>query len=307
MSRLFALLPLFVLGNLFFLGGSLLWTPKTALASEEKVVFFAFGDQGTGGTVQKTVANSLEQKAQEDPDVDFVLLLGDNFYPDGVTSTTDPQWQEIFEQVYSGPTLLKLPFLALLGNHDYNYKYTGDPQAQVDYAKKIGRWQMDGFYYFRDFASHGETLLRLIMLDTNEDDPSTGKQIDFLKDALNQSNKKPLWTLVAGHHPIRSIGRHGPKSDLYDWLLPLLKEYRVDAYLSGHEHNQQIIQLPDEPLHIISGGGGKTLRGFKRQSPWVKYAARSFGFMKLTLSAKQLDLNVFDENGQQTFTMQLEK
>ena len=48
------------------------------------------------------------------------------------------------------------------------------------------------------------------------------------------------YILVGGHYPVYSVGRNGPTECLYSRLEPLLYEYRVTAYLSGHDHNLQV-------------------------------------------------------------------
>src|SRR5438045_632011 len=53
--------------------------------------------------------------------IDGILLVGDNFYPCGVSGVSDPQWSKITE--HFGPA--HLPIYPVLGNHDY-----GDPQAR---------------------------------------------------------------------------------------------------------------------------------------------------------------------------------
>ena len=49
---------------------------------------------------------------------------------DGVTSTSDPQWTDKWQDVYMSHKSLQLPFYACLGNHDY----IENPQAQVRLA-----------------------------------------------------------------------------------------------------------------------------------------------------------------------------
>lgn len=36
---------------------------------------------------------------------DFILLLGDNFYNNGVTGVDDPQWQTTFQEVFKASSL----------------------------------------------------------------------------------------------------------------------------------------------------------------------------------------------------------
>ncbi len=277
---------------------------------DERVVFLALGDQGAGDWRQWQVARAMERVAQREDKVHFTLLLGDNFYPDGVASTKDPQWLEKFERVYAGPGLRSMPFLAILGNHDY----LSNPRAQVARSRVPnprggpGRWQMDGFYYVRDFGkAYGRTLLRLVALDTNGDADSRAAQVAMIRQSFGRSDDSPVWKVAAGHHPIRSIGPHGPTKALNDWLLPALKETGTDLYLAGHDHNQQVIQAPDEPLYVISGGGGKKLYELKRWTPWVRFAAKQFGFVKATVERTRLSISVFGENAGLSYAMTLEK
>jgi tartrate-resistant acid phosphatase type 5 len=46
----------------------------------------------------------------------FVLALGDNFYVDGVTNTTDRLWNTAFHDIYSASSL-QIPWYPILGNH----------------------------------------------------------------------------------------------------------------------------------------------------------------------------------------------
>ena len=45
----------------------------------------------------------------------------------------------------------------------------------------------------------------------------------------------PRWTIVVGHYPVFSWGDHGDNNELVKYLSPLLDNYQVDAYLSGHD------------------------------------------------------------------------
>ena len=57
----------------------------------------------------------------------FVIAAGDNFYKKGVESSTSPRFISGFEEPYGQPSMLPLPWLMALGNHDYR----GNFWAQV--------------------------------------------------------------------------------------------------------------------------------------------------------------------------------
>lgn len=48
---------------------------------------------------------------------------------------------------------------------------------------------------------------------------------------------------MAGHYPVYSIAEHGPTDCLIDKLLPTLQQYKITAYLSGHDHNLQVFSI----------------------------------------------------------------
>ena len=54
----------------------------------------------------------------------------------GVSRSADPQFKEIFEEVYSASQLKNTPWFHTLGNHDYLDNY----QAQTDYMALSNRW-----------------------------------------------------------------------------------------------------------------------------------------------------------------------
>lgn len=58
---------------------------------------------------------------------------------------------------------------------------------------------------------------------------------------------------MAGHHPILSAGAHGNTQYLESKLKPLLEESDVTAYLSGHDHNLQVINVSYPAMLEVSG------------------------------------------------------
>jgi tartrate-resistant acid phosphatase type 5 len=51
------------------------------------------------------------------------------------------------------------------------------------------------------------------------------------------------YLLVNGHYPVYSVAEHGPTQCLIDHLRPLLHQYHATAYICGHDHNLQVIDL----------------------------------------------------------------
>ncbi|MBF0357992.1 MAG: metallophosphoesterase [Magnetococcales bacterium] len=268
------------------------------LLTKPSLVFYSLGDQGSASKAQQAVAKAMELEAERSGKPDFILLLGDNFYPDGVFSVDDPQWNEKFEDIYRGPLLRKTPFFAVLGNHDHRT----NSQAQVEYSEQgrgSKRWQMPGRVFSVDLGQiDKEPLLRLVGLDTTAKASFT-KQASFIRQRFNSKNiKKPFWRLAAGHHPLFSVGPHGPTKSMHSQILPAMHESKIDLYLAGHDHNLQLISMPDAPYQVVSGGGGKSLYDIKSHDIEVEFASVTYGFVKVALSMHDMEITFFNYLGQ---------
>ena len=207
----------------------------------------AFGDGGTGDKQQMRVAESMQRVCAVEG-CDFAVMLGDNIYEDGVSHVDDSQFITKFENPY-GP--LEIPFYVSLGNHDAR----GNSQAQIDYSDRSEWWNMPERYYEKIVQG-----VQLISLDTNSRKTSDFKvdQMAFVDNVLK--NTKAKWKLVFGHHPIYSYGLHGHTSELVNHLLPILCQYENVVYVSGHEHNMQILEAPSCGLPLLVSGASAKLR-----------------------------------------------
>ena len=53
-----------------------------------------------------------------------------------------------------------------------------------------------------------------------------------------------IWKVVVTHNPLFSSGKgHGDNKDLQNLILPILKKYKVDMVLTGHDHNSQYLRM----------------------------------------------------------------
>lgn len=253
-----------------------------ALAWSGGVLFL--GDTGTGGVPQQQVSAAMAAFCRDNP-CDAVALLGDNFYPDGVSSTTDDQWDRKFEGPYA---VIKLPFHPALGNHDHR----GNVQAQLDYTSE--RWSMPAATYT---WTMGE--VEFFVLDTDVFDEDQAK---WLKKRLRRS--KATWKVVYGHHPVYSHGEHGDTPELVADLQPILARY-ADLYLAGHDHNLEAIDTPtDDVLYLVSGGGGAPLRTVTTGDTTL-YVGAVHGFGHLRIEDDKLVVSLRDVEGNVLFEREL--
>jgi len=261
------------------------------------VSMIALGDQGSGDLQQWRVGQAMERVAAQDGRLDMVVLLGDNFYGKSLTGIRDLSWQMKFERVYWGPWLSHVPFYAVLGNHDYPVSQ----KVELEYGQRhkgSGRWQMPSNFYVKDFGSvDGRPLVRMVFLDTSAPREAFQQQIDLLDQAFQQPGPQPVWRIAAAHHPVRNHGEHGEDSELVATLLPALQRNKVDVFLAGHDHNQQLLLRAAEPAWVISGAGGQKLYAVGADAQDTFFSTARAGFAKLDMSPSQLRLTYYDDHG----------
>jgi len=229
-------------------------------------------------TYQAAIAKEMAALASKSF-VSFVVALGDNFYNDGVQSTTDNLWKSYWSQVYFDRyAVLYIPWFAILGNHDYGMGYQG-VRAQIQKTKVDPLWNMPAQNYVESFPLNDGGVLTIVFVDTTTLAPSLNKccnekggvstseqqkvikaQLEIIENLLIQATKlngQPSWLVVSGHYPIVSKGEHGDSAELLSNLQPLLEKYSVDAYLCGHDHIGHHIQY-NGIEYFVSGGGAFT-------------------------------------------------
>jgi len=267
------------------------FTIPDKVAGQGYVYFVAMGDQGEGSPEQRKVAELINAKAQKDS-LEFVLLLGDNFYSDGVSGVNDPQWRTKFEDMYNLPGL-NVPFYAALGNHDH---HKNNARYQVEYTQRSKKWKMPAPFYTFTQKIDAQNEVQFFALDTQviaETKPDKTSQIQWLEEELK--NSKAKWKIVFGHHPVFSYGEHGNERRMVDLVRPLLEKYEVDAYFCGHDHDRQLIEPVNGVYYIISGTGAKS-----RSTMYGKntiFAATNLGYVWVRVSPQEFHLQFLDGAG----------
>ena len=260
--------------------------PATALAAamaaasasaSGRVRFLAVSDTGSGNSHQRAVGAQMAAVHRQRP-VDLVVLGGDNIYPSGDMALINATFLEPYAELLAA----KVPFHAVLGNHDIRTA-NGDPQ--VAYPP----FGMKGRYYA---VRRGD--LELFMLDTNGNADWEG-QLRWLRSSLGRSTAP--WKVVVGHHPIYSSGYYGNDAGLRGKIASLMQRHGVQLYINGHEHNYERSRPIDGITYLVVGGGGAALRPILPTDQSAR-ALSVYSFAEIEAGPKELTVAAWDSKGQ---------
>eukprot|EP01061_Rhynchopus_euleeides_P022852 TRINITY_DN37326_c0_g1_i2.p1 TRINITY_DN37326_c0_g1~~TRINITY_DN37326_c0_g1_i2.p1 ORF type:complete len:338 (+),score=128.17 TRINITY_DN37326_c0_g1_i2:31-1014(+) len=298
---------------LLLLGRELLSTsspPSPATGTTDanpELVFIALGDWGMPRHHQEEVAEALTRVARK-VRPEFIVSLGDNFYPVGVRSTEDMQWRERFEEIYAKPPLI-VPWHITLGDHDHQ----GSIDAQLLYSNISKRWKLPSPYYTfkKGGAGTGRPSVHFTVVDSvglegaylqNGDkrrfaknlnpkytDRAAGEaQVAWLGGALKEGASSD-WQVVIGYRPVLTGGlrdRTAVENRTAGRLRDILEASPAQLWMNGHDHTQQLLQASSGLRYFVSGGGGYNLHNITHL-PETVFAGSFHGFLvhRVTRSA----------------------
>lgn len=281
--------------------------PRTpALAEPAPLSFVAVGDWGLPNAKARAVAGAMGRTA-ETIKSNFVISLGDNFYPHGVQDVNDRQWSETFEKTFAAPSLMT-PWNVVVGNHDHH----GNAQAQVEYSRVSKRWRMPSLYYKRNERLPDGSAADFFYIDTEtmRTEAQRPKKAKFRLDAEEQlawlegelAASRATWKIVVGHHPVFSGGPHGSTERLENWLTPMFEKHGVQVYIGGHNHNLEHIEVGGTH-YLTSGGGAEPHRA--ETLPATRFSAGQLGFMTARLTAGAMTVEFVDTNAQTIYSSKI--
>lgn len=166
---------------------------------------------GDFGHPNPTIASCMAKYAAQNGAPNFILGLGDNFYPNGVSSVDDEKFNTHWRDIYLPHADLRCPWYMVLGNHDYRQ----NPDAQIAYSSSSHNvdniWRLPGrnyqfsagpvtFFALDTNGCQGE--VRYLYPQSKEDLRGYIKQLDTDLQAAPSSQLK----IVFGHHPMYTRG-----------------------------------------------------------------------------------------------------
>lgn len=269
---------------------------------------FLLGDIGFYGINVRNCVNSISSQIGKQ---DVVAILGDNFYPSGLSSRHDLQI-DTFNQVFQPLISKQVPIYSILGNHDY----LQDPSVQVN-SKEL-KWFMRDYYYEQKFDN-----VNLLFVDTCQLSESTWvdtqkiesvhgqthgilveKQMEWLEKKLQNDSDK--LKIVIGHYPILTNGYYRGKVDaLKEKLMPLFQKYKMNLFISGHEHNIQHIQ--ENEFHQIVVGSSSENRQHERycvpENVLIDNTDSYFGKMTFSSNSSIVSMEYINNRNRSIYTL----
>jgi hypothetical protein len=241
------------------------------------------------------VAAAMAEEDARAP-VDAVVLLGDNFYPDGLE---EDELKDRLRENLVGPfcrfvaltprgagslreacpearALHPVPIYAVLGNHDYGERESPDLQRKL-VPEYVSSWRMPaGDVEVQEL----EGGVSLVLIDSNRVGRDDGGDREVVR-ALRRS--RGPWRVIAAHHPMPDVGRgYDARFERRMGELIAAAGVPIHVYLAGHEHNLQALagEAPGPALHLVAGGGSD-VRELGEGDPRRRFGSASLGFARI--------------------------
>lgn len=306
-----------LLGAVFAVLGLIWWlapagTPRAQAGRPPhiRLSLLVLGDTGKPEYVvpvldpQGAVARALEAEDRM-ARVDGLVLLGDNFYPNGLKERLfKTRLRDDFVAPYcrflaftprgagsmsetcslSSDERHPVPIYAVLGNHDYGERES--PMLQrTRIPEYVENWKMPREHVELHELPGGVSLVLFdsVALMLRSEERSVRRKLESaLQDAQGP------WRIVATHFPVANSGQaYTPAFTKAALEIFQAADVPVHVYLAGHEHNLQAIEMsPPGPFLNLIAGSGSDVREVEEGGPGRLFAEASLGFVRLDLERR---------------------
>jgi len=273
------------------------------------------GDMGikvSSGTSNSIIANLGS--------LDFIHHIGDVSYADDAYL-----YGGTYEQTYADymneiePYSSIMAYMTLPGNHEATCNEAVPATCNNDFKNFTAyrtRFEMpnvqsngtQNMWYSFDYG-----MVHFIQVDTETDFPNApegpgtrlgggpfGDQLAWIQADLQKANANRAnvpWIIMSGHRPVWYSA--GQNAAVNSFFLPLITQYKVDFYFSGHEHNyeryypinsnghvaQTNYNSPTAPIYFVNGAAGN-VEGHQGTAGNADYDAyrndQDYGWAKLS-------------------------
>jgi len=276
----------------------------------------------------------------------YILNVGDNFYwggiekkcgtpMDQISFTTHHQFEQVFENVYTGSGLDGKPWFSVLGNHDWGGRqFTNGWDQQIAYTWHNPRWVLPAMYFSAkiNYPDAGFSI-DLYMLDTNTfdaHDPPKDSEHNICGSAHNPSGatcgseggptsvytckdwfrqvyqKQRSWlesSLSEAKGDWQIAVTHFPCGTDAGWFRSLHDRHGLDLLVTGHRHDQELHRPHSGALgglacFVTGGGGGVSSEATPNpadKSNW--FGEGQYGFFDLTVSKHSMKIESINYDG----------
>lgn len=233
----------------------------------------------------------MDETMTELGDVKFIINVGDSFYPGGVPSKDDWQWDSKWRNVYTSQ-LRSVPWYSVMGNHDFHSDPGACSDTTTDGAQINGDLGDLNTFYMPDYSwylPHPELDLEVVALELNtyqfgynHGTPAKNQRfgdcqwtscksqcedrakrrsdaaLEMFRNRSHESKAKNL--LVFSHYPTDYFWDESSDDESGDFLSLLRDNTRHNiTYFSGHRHNVDQtsgISIAPNEQWLTGGGGG---------------------------------------------------
>ena len=279
--------------------------------------FMVANDMGRRGvSEQKNIATLMGKEAEYNK-ISFIAIAGDPIHDDGVKSTDDSEWKDKFENIYTAPSLMNIPWYVVSGNHEYH----GSVQAILDYSKVSERWKAPARYYSieRTMDVSGNKCL-FVFIDTaplidkyrtegsysDAGKQDIEKELKWIDSTLVSSNDR--WKIVIGHHPVYADTdkAEAERLDMQKRVGTIIEKRKADVYICGHIHNFQHIKPEGKTVNYIVNSSASQSRKVNKTDGTL-FCNPDPGFTVCSVSQENFTFCFIDFRGETIYKYILKK